>query len=239
MLAWEAKDEYDSALSIPKDEDDRLSSFKANRSILELFRTRSYRKHLLLVCILHALQQMSGMNVVYYYSTFIFREIFPTSANLYSLLLTVFNIFSSVPLFFIIERYRRQTLLKITFIGAGLSHLLLCISLVQGIAYLSVISMLAILFFFNTGIGLLPFLLIPELFDLPMVGYANLIAISVNWLFNIAVAGTFLIFLMVLKEYVFLIFMFCMFFGAYIVKYLPETRNLSPEQVVSIANSIH
>ena len=239
MLAWEAKDEADSAMSVQKEDDDTQSIIpNTNRSILELFRNNMYRKHLLIVCALHALQQLSGMNVVYYYSTFIFREIFPANANLYSLLLTVFNIFSSVPLFFIIEKYKRQTLLRITFLGAGISHAILCFSLIRGVAYLSVISMLSILAFFNMGIGLLPFLLIPELFDLPMVGYATFIAVSVNWLFNIAIAGTFLIFLMVLKEYVFLVFMACTFFGAYIVKFIPETRNLTSEQVVAIASSV-
>eukprot|EP00834_Sanchytrium_tribonematis_P007243 NODE_629_length_5211_cov_0.605243.p2 type:complete len:229 gc:universal NODE_629_length_5211_cov_0.605243:2420-1734(-) len=227
----------DSALSIQKEDD--VHEDLAKRSFRDLFTNNMYRKHLLLVCLLHALQQMSGMNVVYYYSTFIFREIFPTSANLYSVLLTVFNIFSSIPLFFIIEKYRRQTLLRVTFLGAGLSHILLCVSLIKGSPYVAVVSMLLVLFFFNCGIGLLPFLLIPELFDLPMVGYATFIAVSVNWLFNIAIAGSFLVLLMLCKEYTFLIFTVCMFFGAYIVKFLPETRNLSPEQVVNIAQCVH
>ncbi len=233
ILSWEVASESTEEAMNTLDSSIDLKgnpSRNSTRSFRDMVNTYMHRRHLLLLCILHALQHLSGMNVVYYYSTFILRQVFPTQANLYSILLTVFNVFSSLPLFFIIEKIKRKTLLQINFLGAGLSQGLLCFSLINGQPYLALLSMLLILFFFNLGIGLLPFLLIPELFDLPTRGYASFLAVSVNWIFNIIVASTFVFFLMFLKEYVFLIFMVFMFIGVYISKFLPETRNLSPEQ---------
>ncbi|KAF3441915.1 hypothetical protein FNV43_RR15830 [Rhamnella rubrinervis] len=163
--------------------------------ISELF----YGRHFRVVFIgstLFALQQLSGINAVFYFSSTVFK-----SAGVPSTLANVFigiaNLTGSVVAMFLMDRLGRKVLLLWSFFGMAIS------TVIQAAAsssyasssysqYLSVGGMLMFVLTFALGAGPVPSLLLPEIFPSRIRAKAMAICLSVHWVINFLVGLLFL-----------------------------------------------
>eukprot|EP00834_Sanchytrium_tribonematis_P003819 NODE_162_length_14959_cov_1.379610.p2 type:complete len:445 gc:universal NODE_162_length_14959_cov_1.379610:10989-9655(-) len=191
-----------------------------------------YRRLLLGVCIAHASMQFSGINIVFIYSVPILQNLFYQNATLVSLLITIFNIFTTFISTFLIDKIGRKSLLLLSLGWVTISQLGLMISLICGSSASSFVFFLSIVMGFSLGLCVIPFIIIPELFDSKTADYANKIANPVNWGSNFIISFGFLPLLDLFHYYIFLVFVgFGCFSGILIFKHIPETKGLLASEV--------
>jgi SP family facilitated glucose transporter-like MFS transporter 1 len=207
-----------------------------------LFRARDLRLPLILLCSLAMSQQLSGINVVFYYSTGIFLE-----ANIPETMVQYANIGAgavnmlmtgvSVPL---MEKSGRRPLLLggmglMTFSTVGLT---LAITLQPYASWLSFISIICVITYvvgFAIGIGSIPQFIGAELFKQgprpPAMSFAGLL----NWVCNFLVGITFPSMQSAIEAYSFLVFASTLIgFGIFFYFKLPETKNKTFDQIYDL-----
>jgi SP family galactose:H+ symporter-like MFS transporter len=198
-----------------------------------------------LFCILmFALQQLSGINVIMYYSPTIYQQagFYNTKQQLLAALLNgfVFVIFTAFGAW-LVDRIGRRKLLMIGL--AGMFLCLLTLSLLYNKytifahsdykMFLSIISIIGHITFFAISLGPLPYLIMSELFPLKMREYGMAIASCSNWGFNVIVSSTFLSLVNLFNmSYTFLFYSFFVFIGLiFCFFFMPETKGISLEKI--------
>ncbi|KAL8120195.1 putative plastidic glucose transporter 2 isoform X2 [Apium graveolens] len=145
---------------------------------------------------LFALQQLSGINAVFYFSSTVFRSA-GVPSNLANGLIGVSNLIGSVIALILMDKLGRKVLLLWSFSGMVLSTGVQVaaggmIASSSGGQYLSVIGMLMFVFSFAVGVGPVPGLLLPEIFTNRIRAKAVAFCMSVHWVFNFLVGLLFL-----------------------------------------------
>lgn len=208
----------------------------------QLLKAKKLRFPLLLLCGLQAGQQLSGINVVFYYSTGIFTEAgIPNDYVRYATLGTgAINVAMTVVAVFLMEKAGRRPLLLYGMVGMGMSAAIITIGLnvqdvAPGIAYLSFVCILTFVVSFAIGLGPIPLFLGGELFKQgprpPAMSFSGML----NWLANFVVGLTFPFILVGLKGYTFIPFMVVVVIGAVITfKYVKETKNKTYEEIAQM-----
>lgn len=205
----------------------------------QLFKNNHLRLPLLLVSALAMCQQLSGINVVFYYSNGIFLSagIPPEMvqyANIGTGLVNVIMTGISVPL---MEKSGRRLLLLggmvVMIVSAGgLTAALNLHDKFTWISYLSVVCLIVFVVGFAIGLGSIPQFIGAELFKQgprpPAMSFAGLL----NWLCNFIVGITFPSMQSALKAYSFLVFIFAVVgFGIFLWWKLPETKGQTYDEI--------
>ncbi|KFY11192.1 hypothetical protein V491_07321 [Pseudogymnoascus sp. VKM F-3775] len=191
---------------------------------------------------LQMMQQWTGVNFVFYYST-IFLQSLGTISNpfLISMVFTIVNVVSTPMSFYIVERYGRRTILIWGALG-----MLICEFIVAAVgtalpadpnAVRAMVAFICIyIFFFAMTWGPGAWVLIGEIFPIPIRARGVGLSTASNWLWNCIIA--------VITPYLVgedkgnlgakVFFLWgalctCCFFYAYFL--IPETKGLSLEQV--------
>ncbi|XP_070548900.1 solute carrier family 2, facilitated glucose transporter member 3-like [Ptychodera flava] len=210
--------------------------------IIELFRRRSLRRPLTISIILQLSQQLSGINVVLYYSTLVFvsagvSEVNSRYATVGTGAALVLVTLISVPL---MDKAGRRTLhlcgLGVMFLaGVVLTISLLLTDVWKGAAFISILSVIVFVTAFGIGPGSIPWLIVAELFSQGPRPAAISVAFLVNWTANFLVGITFPSLLSAMKAYVFLPYVALLaIFWLYTFKFVPETKNKSFEEIAAI-----
>ncbi|KIM48995.1 hypothetical protein M413DRAFT_92306 [Hebeloma cylindrosporum] len=173
-------------------EDLRAEPSEENVSVPRLFAVNELRKPLMVVSFAMLAQQICGINAVLYYSNDILAKSLPEFGAYISLGITVINVIMTFPPIFLIERLGRRSLLLISSIGAMLSLSVLGYGLNSGASTLSSIAIVIFVMSFATGLGPIPFVMIPEVSPPHAVSALSSVALSLNWIANFSVALTFL-----------------------------------------------
>ncbi|WVN87060.1 uncharacterized protein L203_102236 [Cryptococcus depauperatus CBS 7841] len=139
-----------------------------------------------------ALQQLSGVNAVMFYSTPVLKPLLPTSAGVVGVGITVVNALVTLPALFLMDRVSRKTLLLSSISGMAATSLLLAVSLTAHFQVISAVSIVAFIASFSIGLGPVPFLLTAEVVPPLAVPALSSLAISTNWITNFLVAIFFL-----------------------------------------------
>nr|ODN95410.1 vacuolar membrane protein [Cryptococcus depauperatus CBS 7855] len=139
-----------------------------------------------------ALQQLSGVNAVMFYSTPVLKPLLPTSAGEVGVGITVVNALMTLPALFLMDRVSRKTLLLSSISGMAATSLLLAVSLTAHFQVISAVSIVAFIASFSIGLGPVPFLLTAEVVPPLAVPALSSLAISTNWITNFLVAIFFL-----------------------------------------------
>ncbi|KAF7311635.1 25S rRNA adenine-N(1) methyltransferase [Mycena kentingensis (nom. inval.)] len=137
-------------------------------------------------------QQLSGINAVLYYSNSILSKSLPNLGPYVSLGITVVNVIMTFPPILLIERVGRRRLLYFSTFGAVGSLMLVGLGLNTDAATLSSIAILTFVTSFASGLGPVPFVLIPEIAPQHAVSALSSIALSLNWSVNFLVGLAFL-----------------------------------------------
>ncbi|CAG8603883.1 21084_t:CDS:2 [Dentiscutata erythropus] len=177
-------------------------------------------------------QQLSGVNGVMFYSTSILSKIFPTMSDLITVFISIVNVFMTVVSAYLIDRTGRRTLLLYSSGLMGLCSAILALSLDNNFGFLSAISIIGFVAAFAIGLGPIPFLIIPEIFDTKATATAASLGLTLNWFSSFLVAFLFPILNEQIGGNVFFIFALYLFMAFIAIKrFVPETKAKTVEEV--------
>lgn len=194
---------------------------------------------LMLGTILFCLQQLSGINVVIYFAPEIFKNLgldSTTGQILATMGIGMVNLLVTIIAILCVDKVGRRKLLLLGFVGTSLSLIALCLfslNNVPWLPYLSVICLTVYIFSFAISVGPIPHIAMAEIFPLHVRGAGMGLSAMSNWSFNTIVIFSFpLLQKMFGIEYTFAVYAFICFLGLiYTYFYMPETKNISLEQI--------
>ncbi|XP_036954360.1 solute carrier family 2, facilitated glucose transporter member 11b [Acanthopagrus latus] len=209
-----------------------LVGLKAN-SPWELLRDRSVRWQLLTIILLNTAQQMNGINAIYFYADYLFKQAgIPSDKIPYVTIGTGgCECITALTCGMLIDRLGRKAL-----IGGGYSLMCICCILFTLtltfqdaspiIPYLSMACVFAFILSFGLGPGGVTNILTAELFTQTSRSAAYIISGSVNWFSFFFIGLVFPFIVLGLQQYCFLVFLaICFSMAIYIFLVIPETKN--------------
>uniref|UniRef100_A0A0E0H9L1 Major facilitator superfamily (MFS) profile domain-containing protein n=1 Tax=Oryza nivara TaxID=4536 RepID=A0A0E0H9L1_ORYNI len=142
---------------------------------------------------LFALQQLSGINSVFYFSSTVFRSV-GVPPNLANICMGIANLSGSIVAMLLMDKLGRKVLLSGSFLGMAFAMGLQAVGanrhhLGSASVYLSVGGMLLFVLTFSLGAGPVPGLLLPEIFPNKIRAKAMALCMSVHWFVVLAASG--------------------------------------------------
>ncbi|XP_058213067.1 probable plastidic glucose transporter 2 [Rhododendron vialii] len=199
-----------------------------------------YGRHFRVVFIgstLFALQQLSGINAVFYFSSTVFRSA-GVSSNLANIFVGIANLLGSIIALILMDKLGRKVLLMWSFSGMALSMALQVTAAGlpgsgSGALYLSVGGMLLFVLTFAVGAGPVPGLLLPEILPSRIRAKAMAFCMSVHWVFNFCVGLLFLPLLEHLgRRLLYSIFgTFCLLAVVFVKRNVMETKGKTLQEI--------
>lgn len=215
-----------------------ISKEKKTHLWKQLF-TRKLRPVLLLGVLLFFFQQLSGINVIIYYAPTIFQQM-QLGSNTVTLLATVgiglVNVLATFIAIRFVEKLGRRPLLIWGFVGTAVTLLLIALMTyldIPSLRWISAVALVGYIVAFAASLGPLPWVMMPEIFPLNVRGEGASCSAGGNWAFTTLVVATFP---SLLQSYgiswTFLFYaLMCIAGLLYFLRYLPETKGLSLEQI--------
>ncbi|KAK6912057.1 Major facilitator, sugar transporter-like [Dillenia turbinata] len=153
--------------------------------ITELLYGRHFRV-VLMGSILFALQQLSGINAVFYFSSAVFRSA-GVPSDIGNICIGIANLSGSIAAMVLMDKLGRKVLLMWSFMGMAVAmgiRVIAASSVVSGSGemYLSVGGMLLFVLTFSLGAGPVPGLLLSEIFPNRIRAEAMAVCQAVHWL---------------------------------------------------------
>ncbi|KAI3495854.1 hypothetical protein L1887_38200 [Cichorium endivia] len=199
-----------------------------------------YGRHFRVVFIgstLFALQQLSGINAVFYFSSTVFRSA-GVSSNLANAFVGIVNLLGSVIALLLMDKLGRKVLLLWSFFGMAISTVLQVVAAgllasMSGALYLSVSGMLMFVFSFAIGAGPVPGLLLSEIFPSRIRAKAMAFCMSVHWVFNFMVGLLFLRLLELMGPQLLysMLGTFCLVGVAFVKRNVMETKGKTLQEI--------
>lgn len=199
-----------------------------------------YGRHFKVVFIgstLFALQQLSGINAVFYFSSTVFKSA-GVPSGLANVLVGLSNLSGSIIAMGLMDKLGRKVLLLWSFFGMSISMAIQATAASSylsqtGELYLSVGGMLMFVLTFAIGAGPVPGLLLPEIFPSRIRAKAMAVCLSVHWVINFFVG---LLFLRLLEQLgpqcLYTIFAtFCVLAVLFVKKNVTETKGKSLQEI--------
>ncbi|XP_013420984.1 solute carrier family 2, facilitated glucose transporter member 1 isoform X3 [Lingula anatina] len=210
-------------------------------SLGKLFRSKMHRMPFMLVSALALAQQLSGINVVFYYSSSVFKDAgIPDDYVQYATLGTgIINVIMTVISVPLMEKSGRRILLLGGMILMLTSAVIITIALnlkdiLPWMAYICVICMLLFVIGFAIGLGSIPQFIGAELFKQGPRPAAMSFGGMLNWLANTLVGISYPSMEDAMGPYSFIVFVaLLLFFLILIWKFLPETKNKSFAEIAA------
>ncbi|RKP25684.1 general substrate transporter [Syncephalis pseudoplumigaleata] len=205
---------------------------EASMSMIQLLKS-PMRKIVFIAFAIHALQQLTGINSVFFYSTGMFTGAFGAeTARAVTVGIGALNVGMTFVSSALVERAGRKSLVLASLAGMTLMSLLVVLG---SIFHQNVAVIVAVFLFvavFAIGLGPIPWLILPELFPTKAVGAASSMAIAVNWLCNCCVSLLFPLINEGLESYSYLVFVVTGAVGFIFIWYsLTDTKGKTVEQV--------
>ncbi|KAH6674257.1 putative glucose transporter rco-3 [Halenospora varia] len=200
---------------LPEDHEairDELAEITANHeyeltlgkaSYLDCFKG-GVRKRLATGCLLQALQQLTGINFIFYYGTQYFKNSGITNSFVISMITSAVNVGSTIPGLYAIDKFGRRPLLLWGAVGMTVSQLLVAVlgttttgqNPIDGTTYSlndsaqkAAIAFICIyIFFFASTWGPIAWVVTGEIFPLKVRAKCLSMTTATNWLLNWAIA---------------------------------------------------
>jgi sugar porter (SP) family MFS transporter len=199
-------------------------------------------KRLLTGCALQALQQLSGVNFIFYYGTAYFRRAGFQNPFTIQVITNTVNVVSTIPGLYLVEKMGRRNLLLMGAIGMCVCQFIVAITgTVAGTtdvaAQRAAIAFVCIyIYFFASTWGPVAWVVTGELFPLKVRAKALSMTTATNWLLNFAIAYSTPYMVDAehanLQSKVFFVWgCFCLIAIAFVWSLIYETKGLSLEQV--------
>ncbi|CAL0322177.1 unnamed protein product [Lupinus luteus] len=186
---------------------------------------------------LFALQQLSGINAVFYFSSTVFKSA-GVPSDLANVCIGIVNLSGSIISMILMDKLGRKVLLFWSFFGMAIAMVVQATGaslLVSGLGtmYFSVGGILLFVLTFALGAGPVPGLLLPEIFPSRIRAKAMAVCMSVHWVINFFVG---LLFLRLLEklgaQLLYSIFAsFCMIAVVFVKRNVVETKGKSLQEI--------
>jgi MFS family permease len=192
---------------------------------------------LLIGIFLSILQQVTGINAIIYFAPRIFQDaglMGPSGAILATAGIGLVNVGSTIIAMLVLDRWGRKPALLVSLAGMVLSLGVVIPSLTFAapwVDWMAVAGLMGYVAFFAFGMGPVPWLVIAEIYPLPIRARAMGLATLFNWLFNFATAYTFLgLSRSITTAGTFALYAALAVIGLFVVwKWLPETKGVALE----------
>eukprot|EP01135_Chromosphaera_perkinsii_P004077 Nk52_evm8s268 gene=Nk52_evmTU8s268 len=206
--------------------------------IKDIWNNKALRLAFIIALAMQALQQLSGINAVMYYSTSIFQDANVNNASMSTVLVGGINLLATILAILIIERTGRKPLLVYGFFFQGCLAVVLCVFLIlkseTWANYLSIVTVLLYVVMFAVGPGPIPWLIVSDFFGSNVRDTAQSYCVFLNWTCNFIVGLAYPSIQSGLGDYNFLPFgVICILGAAFLFKTLPETKGRTNDQVLS------
>jgi hypothetical protein len=207
-----------------------------------LKRSPTFRKAVMISMMVHIIQQLSGINVVFYYSGYLLGEAGVKGKWIGSLVIAFFNFLSVAAVTPYVDKKGRRILLIVSSFGMVIAAagITICFYGLKHSSKSSTWGMMCIVFLvmyvstFEMALGPVPWLLVSELTPTRHRGTVTAIAQLCNWSMNTLIALTSTTLLDALHAFGFVPFgVICLLGGLWIVKTIPETKGLTVREVLS------
>ncbi|KAH7641463.1 solute carrier family 2 -like [Dermatophagoides farinae] len=208
-----------------------------NNSLLQLFKQSQFRKSLLIVCLLHAGQQLVGINAVFYYSTNTFHGVglSQIQSQYGSIGCSLLNTLCAILASRLLKSFSSRTMLLVSTVGTIIGLLILPISMsfndqFQWLNYVTIAMMFFYVFMFAIGQGPIPFMIGGQMFDRAAMSTGLSIGVFINWFCNFLVAFAFPLLVIQINQFVFFIFLaFDVLLFIFIISMVPKADDQSDE----------
>jgi len=231
----EAAEEYNVVVEHAK----RDTSEDKGAAIRDLRAYAWMRRTLFIGIGLAIVQQATGINTVNYYAPTILADagVGTSAALVLTVAVGVVGVIGTILGIVLLGIVNRRPLLMTGFVGVAAGHALLAVMFLLPAsstrAYLILAAMLVVVFFVQTFIGTLVWLLLSEIFPMTIRGFAMGIAVFVLWTTNTVISFVFPPLVESLGSTLtfglFAIINACSFF--FVLKFCPETRGRSLEEL--------
>nr|XP_057926569.1 solute carrier family 2, facilitated glucose transporter member 11b isoform X1 [Doryrhamphus excisus] len=223
---------YDKEREEIEKERNNLAGFKAMKP-WEVFADRSMRWQLLTIIVLNSAQQLNGINAIYFYADYVFRQAgIPSEKIPYAAVGTgACECLTALTCGLLIDSLGRKVLITGGYTLMSICCILFTLTMTfqntgPVFPYLSMACIFAFILSFGLGPGGVTNILTMELFTQNARPAAYMIAGSINWISFFLISMIFPFIVIGLQQYCFLVFMvICTMVALYIFFIIPETKN--------------
>lgn len=167
---------------------------------INIFTNPKVKAVLIIGALLSIIQQVTGINVIIYYSATIFKMAHVHSdshAILSSVYVGIVNVFFTIVSMMLVDHWGRRKLLLTSLYGMIIGLVLMAVffmlpQLSSALDILVLVSVLIYIAAFAVGLGPIFWLLTAELFPLEVRGRCMSVVVVLNWLFNLILGLSFL-----------------------------------------------
>jgi SP family facilitated glucose transporter-like MFS transporter 1 len=210
-------------------------------TMCNLLSSKELRHPLAITLILQVIQQLSGINAIFFYSSGIYLNAGVSQSSIqYAVVVTnAVNVIMTIIAVPVMDKAGRRPLLiypmiVMIFVMGIIAGAMKLQHTISWANYVSIGCVLAYVICFAVGLGPIPMMIGAELFRQGPRPRALSLAGLVNWLSTALVAISFEPIQEALKEYTFLIFLALMiFFTIFVVLKVPETKNKTFEEIAA------
>ncbi|KAM9316530.1 solute carrier family 2, facilitated glucose transporter member 2 [Gastrophryne carolinensis] len=232
--------DYDPSKDIEEMRREKMEAASEKKvTILQLFKSPSYRQPLLVSLVLHMSQQFSGINGIFYYSTSIFTKSGISQPVYATIGVGAVNTVATIASLFLVERAGRRSLYIVGLAGMCICAIVMTIALAllathSGMSYLCMVAIFLFVVFFEVGPGPIPWFIVAELFSQGPRPAAMAVSGFCNWTCNFIIGMCFQYIAEACGPYVFIIFAVLLFgFTLFTYFKVPETKGKSFEEITA------
>lgn len=201
-LIWLRGNDYDyntELIELQSEHKDRINSSESGMKAL--FRKASL-KALFISCGLLFFHQMSGINAVIFYTTFIFDAANSgLDSSIATIIVGVMQVLGTLVASIVVDKLGRRILLLVSVASMSVCTILLGVFFflndrnpadVENLGWLPIVSLSIFIVMFSVGFGPIPWLMIGEMFTPDVKGIAASLAGAFNWILAFVITKTFL-----------------------------------------------
>ncbi|KAE9064247.1 hypothetical protein PF010_g28683 [Phytophthora fragariae] len=201
----------------------------------EVLRDRSIRLPLLVAVVLQLAQQLSGINAVMFYASSFFQNAGLEDPLVGITLVYIVNVLATVVSLMLMDSAGRRPLLLWSVVGMLVSSGILTVGLMDLLPFASLFSVggvMSFVWFFEIGLGPIPWLIAAEMFPPRSRTTATSIATMVNWLGLFIIGIVFPTMQSALGDYIFVPFAILLVLTlAFSLKFVPETKGKTLDEI--------
>lgn len=222
------------------DEIDSISSANDNEAsdapgVWDVLCDRGIRLPLVVAVVLQFAQQLSGINAVMFYASSFFQSAGLENPLVGITLVYIVNVLATIVALMLMDSAGRRPLLLWSVVGMLLSSGVLTLGLMNLLPFASMFSVggvMSFVWFFEIGLGPIPWLIAAEMFPAKSRTTATSIATMVNWLGLFIVGIGFPTLQSALNDYIFVPFavLLALTLG-FALKYVPETKGKTLDEI--------